>query len=116
MIEDIVKINDFKNASTVEIKQGNNSDAVNKKAEKTDSTEDVITYDNKRVKEAIDHVVSAANNYNHKIKLEVDNDIMIVKVIDEETGEVIRQIPPEELVALSKHAKDLKGLLINKEG
>jgi len=48
--------------------------------------------------------------------VEEDLNIMIVKVIDSETEEVIRQIPPKELVALSKNAKDLKGLLINKEG
>jgi len=41
---------------------------------------------------------------------------MIVKVIDGDTDQVIRQIPAQELIELSKHAKDQKGLLINKEG
>jgi flagellar protein FlaG len=68
------------------------------------------------VKEALERIVYAANYFNRKIRLEVDNDIMIVKVIDEKTGQVIRQIPSEEIVELSKNATDLKGLLINKEG
>ena len=116
MIEDIVKIKDFNNASTVKIKHGNNSDTENKKAERTDNAENVNIHDNKKVKEAIDNIVSSANYFNRKIKLEIDQDIVVVKVIDGDTGKVIRQIPPQELVELSKNAIDLKGLLINKEG
>ncbi len=69
-------------------------------------------------KDAMDRIEQAAVLFNRKIRLEVEEDlnIMIVKVIDSETEEVIRQIPPEELIELSKNAKDLKGLLINKEG
>jgi flagellar protein FlaG len=116
MIEDIVKIKNFNNASTVEIKHRNNSDTENKKTERTDNAENVKIHDNKRVKEAIDNIVSSANYFNRKIKFEIDQDIVVVKVIDGETGKVIRQIPPQELVELSKNAIDLKGLLISKEG
>ncbi|MBI5098516.1 MAG: flagellar protein FlaG [Nitrospirae bacterium] len=116
MIDSIIKIKDFDNASTKEMKRGDYPDAVKKKVEIKVNAEDTNKYENKRVKEAIDHIVYAANYFNRKIRLEVNNDIMVVKVIDEKTGQVIRQIPPDELVELSKNAKDLKGLLINKEG
>jgi len=67
--------------------------------------------------EAVEQIENAASFFNRKLKLEVDKDlgIVVVKVIDSDTEEVIRQIPPEELLELSKHAKDLKGLLISKE-
>jgi flagellar protein FlaG len=111
MVEDIIKIQDFNNASTTNIRHGRSAEPEVKKAENAPS-------DNKSVKEAVDTIshVAKISNRNIKIEFETDTDIMIVKVIDGETGEVIRQIPAEELVALSRHAKDQKGLLINKEG
>jgi flagellar protein FlaG len=116
MIDSVIKIQNFDNASTKEIKRSDYPDTVKKQVGNKVNAEDINKYENKRVKEAIEHIVYAANYFNRKIRLEVDNDIMIVKVIDEKTGQVIRQIPSEEIVELSKHAKDLKGLLINKEG
>ncbi len=71
--------------------------------------------DNDEVREAIKRIVDMANFFNRKIHVEIDRDleITIAKVIDSETEEVIRQIPPEEMVELSRKAKDMKGLLIN---
>jgi len=45
-----------------------------------------------------------------------DNSELIVKVIDRETDEVIRQIPPEELVSLSEHLQELRGNLVDTVG
>jgi flagellar protein FlaG len=41
---------------------------------------------------------------------------MVVKVVDRETNEVIRQIPPEELMDLTKRLNDLRGNVVNTEG
>ncbi len=41
---------------------------------------------------------------------------MVVKVVDRETNEVIRQIPPEELLDLTKRLNDLRGNIVNAEG
>jgi flagellar protein FlaG len=38
---------------------------------------------------------------------------LVVKIVDSETDEVIRQIPPEELRNLTKHLKELSGNLVN---
>ncbi|RJQ55207.1 MAG: flagellar protein FlaG [Nitrospiraceae bacterium] len=118
MIEDIIKMQDFDNASTKKIKRNDYPAVAGKKEENRGkvNTDDINRYENNRVKEAIDNIVSAANYFKRTIRIEIDNDIMIVKVVDEKTGKVIRQIPPEELVELSKNAIDQKGLLINEEG
>jgi flagellar protein FlaG len=81
----------------------------------SEETKKQKTYD---VQEAMHRVSTTAKMFNRKIHLEIDKDLnmVIVKVIDKETDEVIRQIPPEELVELAKHANDIKGLLINTEG
>ncbi len=117
MIEDTIKINDG-SKSTVEVRRRNNTGTAKRKAEGTANADNVTQHENNNVKEAIERINDAAKFFDRKIRIEVEKDlnIMIVKVIDGETDNVIRQIPPKELVELSKHAKDLKGLLINKEG
>jgi len=39
----------------------------------------------------------------------------LIKVIDNQTNEVVRQIPPEELMRLKKRLEDLQGLLVDKK-
>ncbi len=40
-------------------------------------------------------------------------DQLVVKVVDSETNEVIRQIPPEELMQLTKHLNELRGNIVD---
>ncbi len=89
-----------------------------KEEEKVVSSEDLKKHENIDIGEAMERVSGTAQLFNREIQLKVEDDIdmVIVKIIDSDTKEVIRQLPPEELVELSKNAKDLKGLLINKEG
>ena len=42
-----------------------------------------------------------------------DTNELVVKVIDRETNEVIRQIPPEELLELTKNLQEMQGNLVN---
>ncbi len=42
-----------------------------------------------------------------------DSDQLIVKVVDTETDEVIRQIPPEELMELTKSLNELRGNIVD---
>jgi flagellar protein FlaG len=120
MISGNVKQESLGNIPAAEIKNRKFSEAqkVEDKQQKAVNSADVNKDSNIDTKDAIDKIHEAANLFNRKIHIEVeeDLDIMIVKVIDSETDKVIRQIPPKELVELSKSAKDLKGLLINKEG
>jgi flagellar protein FlaG len=53
---------------------------------------------------------------NISIRFRVDQDIdrIVVSIFDNETEEVIRQVPPEELVNLSKSLVRMAGLLFNK--
>ncbi len=120
MINGIFKQADVKNVPITEIKDRRLPDAekAGNRQEKVVNSEDVKRDQQMDTEEAMERIVHTAKYFNRKIHLEVeeDLDIMIVKVVDSETEEVIRQIPPEELVELSKNTNDLKGLLINKEG
>ncbi|MBI5665815.1 MAG: flagellar protein FlaG [Nitrospirae bacterium] len=125
MISGIVRQENMVNVPAAEIKNRKFSEAQKAEAQKAEDKQqkeiNAQAYakdENVETKEAMGRIEEAAVLFNRKIRLELeeDLDIMIVKVVDSETEEVIRQIPPEELVELSKNAKDLKGLLINKEG
>ena len=105
---------------SAEMNKGNNvkAEKAAKEEEKVVNSEDLKKQENIDISEAMERVAGTAKLFNRKIQLEVESDInmVIVKIIDSETNEVIRQVPPEELVRLSRNAKDLKGLLIDKEG
>lgn len=44
-----------------------------------------------------------------------NNEKVAIKVVDKETGEVIREIPPEEIQELSLKADDIAGMILNKK-
>ncbi|WP_448872794.1 flagellar protein FlaG [Desulfobulbus propionicus] len=51
--------------------------------------------------------------YSVRFEQETGSQELIVKIVNQETDEVIRQIPPEELLNLSKHLKELSGSIVN---
>jgi len=69
-------------------------------------------------------VNSAVEDINQALKLaaigvqfefDKEADTMITKVVDVETGDVIRQMPSEEVVRFSKAAGKLQGLLVSQK-
>ena len=50
-----------------------------------------------------------------QFSLDKDSGKTVVKVMDTDTNEVIRQIPTEEVLAISKAVDKLKGLLIKQQ-
>jgi len=51
--------------------------------------------------------------YSVRFEKNEDSQELIVKIVDQKTDEVIRQIPPEELINLSKHLRELQGNIVN---
>ncbi len=49
-------------------------------------------------------------------KYEITNnpDMIIIKIVDQKSGEIVRQIPPEEAVRLAKAIDELLGVFIDK--
>jgi flagellar protein FlaG len=72
--------------------------------------------------EKLEDAVSKANDiaqlfYNTHLNFSVDDKTkeLVVRVIDEKTGEVIRQIPPEEMLRLIAHFDKIQSLLFSKK-
>ncbi len=61
------------------------------------------------VKNQIEELQQFNQNINRSLKFEVDDElgVTIVRVIDKDTDELIRQFPPEELINLSRRLKEL---------
>lgn len=48
-----------------------------------------------------------------EFKIDKDTNMVVIKIKDPETGEIIRQIPPELAVKLAKNIQELLGVLID---
>lgn len=65
----------------------------------------------------VDELNDYVQNLHREIQFSVDNDSnkTIIKVIDANTGEVIRQLPPDEMMRLVKRLDELEGLLVREK-
>ena len=74
-----------------------------------------------RSEQNLESVVNEVNEFikpiNNGLQFSIDDETgtTVVKVIDTETEEVIKQIPSEEMLALAKAIGQLKGLLVKQE-
>lgn len=69
------------------------------------------------VGEALQSINNALQSMSSNLQFSVDEDSQrtIVKVVDQETKEVIRQMPTEEALEISKALDKLQGLLIKSQ-
>lgn len=63
-----------------------------------------------KVEQAVSQVNEFVQNLNRDLQFTVDEDSgrTVIKVLDAETKEVIRQIPPEELLRIANHLVNVK--------
>ena len=61
----------------------------------------------------LQEVLQISDTLNRKVKFSIDTDSnrVIVRIVDKETNEVIRELPPEALVKLHKKMKEAMGIL-----
>ena len=76
---------------------------------KAQSTENMM----KRVAEAMDKYVRSTQ-HDLEIKIHEGTGRILIKVVSQETGEVIREIPPEEMLDLAVKMEEMAGVLFHK--
>ena len=54
--------------------------------------------------------------YSVRFENDTETNEMVVKIVDNESDEVIRQVPPEEMLELTQRLEELRGNLVNTEG
>jgi flagellar protein FlaG len=69
------------------------------------------------IERAATKVSKALDSADPRLKIEVDDEAerVVIKVVDQDSGKVIRQIPPEELLQLEKYLSSAKGLLLHEQ-
>jgi len=67
------------------------------------------------VENIVDSLYEFTNMLQTKLKFSIldDTNEVVVKVINRETDEIIRQIPPEELLEIHASMKNMSGLLLH---
>lgn len=70
-----------------------------------------------RVKQAVEQVNKAVPSFSRNLQFSVDEDTNrnIVRVVDTSTGDVIRQIPSEEILEIAKALDKLQGMIIRQK-
>lgn len=86
-------------ADAAEVKKNDAADAAKPSAEQT--------------RKSLQEINQVLAGLSVSVQFQIDPDIkdVIVKVIDKDSGKVIRQMPSEDVVRLSKAMDNLKGLL-----
>lgn len=75
--------------------------------------------DHENAQEKIEHIAQAMDNYiqsiqrNLKIQVHKGTGQIMVKVISESDGKIIREIPPEDLLDLAAKVEEMMGVLFN---
>jgi flagellar protein FlaG len=71
----------------------------------------------KRMEELSQAIRETLNVQDVKLNFSVDRSTgqVVIRIIDGESGEVIREIPPEELLSLAREMEELTGILYNQE-
>ena len=71
---------------------------------------------NDQLKQSVDDINKALTSSSISVQFQVDPDYkdLIVRIVDQDSGKLIRQMPTEDVVRISKAMDNLKGLLFSK--
>jgi flagellar protein FlaG len=74
-------------------------------------------FDRAAIDRAVAKVSEVLDTTDPRLKIEIDDETkrVVVKIVQEDSGEVIRQIPPEELLKLEKYLASGKGILLKEQ-
>jgi flagellar protein FlaG len=71
-----------------------------------------------RIEALVKDLNSALENVDGDYSVSVDSDtgMVIVRITDVETGEIVKQVPPQQVLDVSMSVEKIIGLLINDQG
>ena len=68
--------------------------------------------------EILDQIKTLTDNGAYSVRFEKDSksDQLVLRLVDVESGETIRQLPPEEIISLTETLKELRGNVLDTTG
>ena len=87
------------------------------RAEPTAPRRDTASVESEQVQRAAETINRQLQTVAPNLRFSVDEDTgkTVVRVVDTDTGETIRQVPSEEVLAISRSIDRLQGLLFHQE-
>ena len=112
-----VRLRDSQNAGDVEsflVKKEKNSER--KEPSKLEESQN-SNPGSEQIEEAVTRLQNIFQDVEPRIELSVDKELkqIIVRVFDQESGDLIRQIPSEEILKLDRFFADQSGLFVEEE-
>jgi flagellar protein FlaG len=91
-----------------------NRDAADKKQSVADATAQNEKANSVQPEELLQSIKALTDNGAYSVRFELNKDTneMVINLVEQESGEVIRQIPPEEVLGIHKMLSDLRGNLL----
>lgn len=91
-----------------------NRDAAEKNQSATDSAAQAKKTDAVQSEELLQSIKALTDNGTYSVRFELNKETeeMVINLIEQKSGEVIRQIPPEEILGVHKMLADLRGNLL----
>lgn len=85
-------------------------------AQKHEAPSGSSTVDRKAIEDTVAKIRESIGPANSSLKIEIDPDTdrVVVKVLDDQSGEVIRQIPSQEMVEIAKRLDAMQGIFVTK--
>jgi flagellar protein FlaG len=82
----------------------------------TSAAPNTMPVDRRSLEHAVGKVRDAFQHVDSNLKIEIDPDLhqVVVKIMNAQTGEVIRQIPAQEMLDIAKRLDGVQGLLFTK--
>jgi len=103
--------------TTAQFQLSKGSDQVSEARKKADDLVQSEQVEKKQIQpeELLKQIKAMTDGGMYSVRFENDNEAgeLVVKIVDRETDEVIRQIPPEELLHLSERLADLRGNIVD---
>jgi flagellar protein FlaG len=102
--------------------QPTTSDSIKEKREKLsiDNASEQVTPNNSnsiQPEELLSNIKALTEDGLYSVRFEMNHGSrdLIINLVDNESGEVIRQIPPEEIIKLHEYMEDLRGNIVSIE-
>ena len=68
-----------------------------------------------QLQEALDSINAKFESMDHSIRFSINKDLkdVVIEIVDRDTGDIIRQIPPEGLIKLRTHLNEMAGVILH---
>jgi len=97
---------------------GKNGNQTSKASDNTDETDASDPQFEEAVKKSVEKLNDELKQKHISLNFWVDeeSESLVVQVLESESGKVIRQIPPDEILSLRRHLQEMTGIIFDADG